>query len=283
MSPAMTDLDQPSPPPGWAATLELAYGRAGARTIPTHRAHSGPLRVQKHFEPEPGLCEHILVHPPGGIAGGDRLAIAIDVGPETRVRLTTPGATRWYRGDDPASQHITATVSAGATLELLPHPHLVFDGARATNHLTLDLANDSTFIGWDLVGLGRPAGDHPFTTGHWSSHLELKRAGRLVYADHLDLPADTPLRTSHLGLAGHLAFGTALFVGPRAAPELVDALRKHPTDLASGVTLTSEGLITTRALSPSAEAIHGWFMALWAIALPQLTGRPAHPPRIWRT
>lgn len=283
MSAAMTDLDQPPPPPGWVATLELAYGRAGARTIPTHRAHSGPLRVQKHFEPEPGLCEHILVHPPGGIAGGDRLAIAIAVGASARVRLTTPGATRWYRGDSPASQHITATVAAGATLELLPHPHLVFDGALATNSLTVDLSNDSTFIGWDLVGLGRPAGDHPFTTGRWSSRLELTRGGRLAYADQLDLPADSPLRMSSLGLAGHLAFGTALFVGPLATSELVDALRAQPTDLVSGVTLTSEGIIAARALSPSAEAIHAWFIGLWALALPRLTGRPAHAPRIWRT
>lgn len=282
----MTDLDQPSPPPGWAATLELAYGRAGARTIPTHRAHSGPLRVQKHFEPEPGLCEHILVHPPGGIAGGDRLSIAIDVGAESRVRLTTPGATRWYRGDSPASQHITARVAAAATLELLPHPHLVFDGALATNHLSVDLAPDATFIGWDLVGLGRPAGDHPFTTGRWSSRLELARRDRLVYADHLELPADSPLRVSRLGLAGHLAFGTALFVGPRVSAELVDRLRALPTDLVTGVTETAEGVIAARALGSSAEEIHRWFIGLWTLAYPPLTGRtahPPHPPRIWRT
>jgi urease accessory protein len=285
MSVAMTDLDQPAPPPGWAATLELAYGRAGARTLPTHRAHSGPLRVQKHFEPEPGLCEHILVHPPGGIAGGDRLSITVDVGSDAHVRLTTPGATRWYRGDSPATQDITATVGAGATLELLPHPHLVFDGAQATNHLSLSLAADATFLGWDLVGLGRPAGDHPFATGRWSSRLELTRAGRLVYADHLDLPADSPLRASSLGLAGHLAFGTALLVGPRASPELVEALRNAPTGLVSGVTQTADGVITARALSPSAEAIHQWFTGLWAVSHPLLTGRtaPAHPPRIWRT
>lgn len=280
MSLVMTDPIERS---GWAATLELAYARSGARTVPTHRAHSGPLRVQKHFEPEPGLCEHILVHPPGGIAGGDRLAIAIDVGASARVRLTTPGATRWYRGDSPASQHITATAAAGATLELLPHPHLVFDGAFANNQLSVDLAPDTTFIGWDVVGLGRPAGEHPFLSGRWSSRLEFTRAGCLVYADALELPADSPLRSSPLGLAGHLAFGTALFVGPRATPELVDTLRAHACDLVSGVTQTSAGVVIARALSPSAEAIHGWFTGLWALALPRLTGRPAHAPRIWRT
>lgn len=267
---------------GWAATLDLAYARSGARTVPTRREHTGPLCVQKHFEPEPTLCEHILVHPPGGIAAGDRLRIDVVVGPEARVRLTTPGATRWYRGEHGASQHLAATVADGACLELLPHPHLVFDGALATSHLTVALAADATFIGWDVVGLGRPAGDHPFASGRWSSRLELTRAGRLAYHDALDLPADSPARNSALGLAGHVAWGTALFVARAAGAPLVDALRGVAANLSTGVSLVGESLVAARALGP-AEAIHQWFIALWEVALPALTGRVARAPRIWRT
>ncbi|MDG6402741.1 urease accessory protein, partial [Pseudomonas quasicaspiana] len=68
--PAHTALFTPS----WHAELELGYGRFGDSTRPTQRRHKGPLRVQKHLYAEgPEVCQHIIVHPPGGIAGGDRL------------------------------------------------------------------------------------------------------------------------------------------------------------------------------------------------------------------
>jgi urease accessory protein len=273
-------MDSPPDHHGWVASLDLAYAAVGSRTVPTLRSHTGPLRVQKHFEPEPALCEHIIVHPPGGIAGGDQLSIRVAIGERARVRLTTPGATRWYRGAGrAAAQSVAIQVAEGGMLELLPHPHLVFDEAEASSSVVLDLAAGATFIGWDIVALGRPAGDHPFTRGRWSSRLELRRSGRLDYSDHLELAADSPLRRSPLGLGGHDAFGTALFAGTGA----LDLRAVDPLGLRVGVTEVCPGLTVARAVGPSAETIQQWFTALWRVALPALTGRPATPPRIWRT
>lgn len=62
--------------PAWHAELELAYARQQDWTRPVLRRHLGPLRVQKHLHAEgPGVCQHIIVHPPGGIAGGDSLTL----------------------------------------------------------------------------------------------------------------------------------------------------------------------------------------------------------------
>ena len=84
--------------PSWHAELELGYGRDGETTRPTLRRHKGPLRVQKHLYAEgPEVCQHIIVHPPGGIAGGDRLDIAATVGRNAWAQLTSPGAAKWYR------------------------------------------------------------------------------------------------------------------------------------------------------------------------------------------
>lgn len=275
---------------GWLARLELGYGRQGQRTVPVHRRHVGPLRVQKHFEPEPGLCEHILVHPPGGIAGGDRLDIAITVGLDAHVRLTTPGATKWYRGAGlRAEQTITATVASGASLELLPHEHVVFDEADASSSLAIELAAGARFIGWDLVALGRRAGDIPFVSGAWRSALSLTLDGRKVFDDRLVLAAASPLRASPIGLSGYDAMGTALFVGIVSEIETtIDTLRAdtlaHPvfSGIRTGLTQLP-GVLVARALAPTTEPIFRWFTSLWSTLVPTIHGRPARPPRIWST
>ena len=117
----------------WEARLALDIARRGDRSLLARRSHSGPLVVQKALHPEgPGVCQAVVIHPPGGIAGGDRLALAIDVGERAHGQLTTPGATKWYRSTGAAArQTLDARVGTGGTLEWLPQEAIVFDGARA--------------------------------------------------------------------------------------------------------------------------------------------------------
>jgi urease accessory protein UreH len=57
----------------WHGHLNLDYRREGERTVALDR-HDGPLRVLQRLYPEgPRVCHHVLVHPPGGIVGGDVL------------------------------------------------------------------------------------------------------------------------------------------------------------------------------------------------------------------
>src|SRR4029450_13927281 len=82
---------------GWEARLDLSFARDASRTVLAARRYLGPLRVQKALYPEgPEICQAIIVHPPAGIVGGDRLAIAIDVGTRAHAQITTPGAAEGY-------------------------------------------------------------------------------------------------------------------------------------------------------------------------------------------
>src|SRR5450432_1966574 len=82
---------------GWRARLALGFAKTDAGTRLVRRAHEGPLVVQKPLYPEgQDVCQCIVVHPPGGVAGGDDIELRVDVESGALAQLTTPGATRWY-------------------------------------------------------------------------------------------------------------------------------------------------------------------------------------------
>ena len=106
---------------GWQASLALRYMRREPRTV-VHDRHDGPLRVLRSLYPEgDAICHSVLLHPPGGVVGGDTLAVHVEVEAGAHALLTTPGATRFYRSTGAtAAQSLTARVAAGARLEWLP-------------------------------------------------------------------------------------------------------------------------------------------------------------------
>ncbi|MCC7548453.1 MAG: urease accessory protein UreD [Burkholderiales bacterium] len=117
------------------------------------RAHHGPLRVQRSLYQEGEDVRHtIVIHPPGGIVAGGRLAIGITAAPGAHALLTTPGATKWYRsiGAD-ASQQVKLVVEGNAVLEWMPLESIVFDGARVDQQLRVDLADGARYVGWEIT------------------------------------------------------------------------------------------------------------------------------------
>ncbi len=268
--------------PSWHAELELAYGRFADCTRPVLRRHQGPLRVQKHLYAEgPQVCQHIIVHPPGGIAGGDQLNISASVGEQAWAQLTSPGAAKWYRASGPAYQQLTLQVAAGATLEWLPQESIVYCGAQAQLETRIELQGDARLCYWDMVALGRPASGERFDSGEFRSRLDIRRDGQLLWHERQRIAGNDGLLDSPIGLGGQPVFATLLITGDIDA-ELLERCRELPSAVRGDLTQLP-GLLVARCLADQALHARAWLIALWQQLRPALLGREAVPPRIWNT
>lgn len=270
----------------WNAELELAYARQGGVTVPTLRRHVGPLRVQKHFYPEgPDVCQHIIVHPPGGIAGGDSLRIAVQVADDAHALLTSPGAAKWYCGGRESTLVLDLQVSAGAVLEWLPLETIFFSGSNSVVRNHIRLTGDAKFLYADVLCFGRPGSGEPFdaiAAGSWRQQGEVWRDGRLLWMEEAALAAGDAALTSAVGMGGATVLGTLLWAGPPVPADIHAACVALPLQGRGGVTQLPE-IWSARCLCHSAEDAQHWLRGLWALLRPAMIGRPAVPPRIWAT
>ncbi|HYL20010.1 MAG TPA: urease accessory protein UreD [Burkholderiales bacterium] len=271
---------------GWRARLELGYECRDGTTRLTSRRHTGPLVVQKPFYPEgPEVCHSVVLHPPGGIAGGDLLELDVTVSGRARSLITTPGAAKWYRSAGPtAEQVVRLQVGEGASLEWLPQENIVFDRSRVHMRTLVNLAQGAHYIGWDVTRLGRTASGERFDAGELRSRTEILRAGRRLWGDYARFEGGAGLLQSPAGLAGYPIMGTMLAAGVDIERELLDTCRAVASegDARFGVT-TLPGVLAARFLGHSTEAARAYFVALWRLLRPALIGREASVPRIWAT
>lgn len=270
---------------GWLARLELGFARRPQGSYLARRQQFGPLSLQKILYPEGNDVAHgILLHPPGGIAGGDQLLIDISVDSGAAALLTTPGATKWYRSAGPrAQQTAELTVASGASLEWLPQENIVFDQALAGSHTRVRLEPGARFVGWDICAFGRPVGQLPFVQGQFSQSWRIEQNGRLLWWEQGNIHGGDVRFGARPGLHGYGVMGTLVAVGISPDAELLEELRALSIDGLAGVTLTPRGVLLVRCLAPGAEIARAYLTLAWSLLRPAYTGREAHLPRIWNT
>ncbi|MBK6786776.1 MAG: urease accessory protein UreD [Rubrivivax sp.] len=273
----------------WHGRLALHYRREGGRTTALDR-HHGPLRVLQRLYPEgPGICHHVLVHPPGGMVGGDRLEIEATLEAGAHALVTTPSATRYYRSTGaPASQQALLRVAAGARLEWLPLETLAYRGCHAHNGVQLHLAPGAEAMGWDVLALGLPAAGRPFDSGRFHQHLEL--SGVWLERGTIDA-TDRLLLDSPLGLAGHRVLATMWWaegdaLAPARRQALLDSAREvlaaGPLHRTAGATAPQPRVVVVRLLTHGVEPVLHCLMAVRAAWRRQAWALAPNPPRIWR-
>jgi len=281
------------PKRGWLGRLELDFEASDGRTRLSRRKHQGPLVVQRPFYPEASGCCHVyLVHPPGGVVGGDALELAVQVKQRAHALITTPAATKLYRSSGPtATLSQRLVVSADATLEWLPQETIAFSGSVASLSTRVELEPGASFIGMEVLCLGRPAAGERFDVGRLKQRLEVRRAGEPLVLEQLRLRGGGPELSQAWGLHGRTTLGTLIAVSglepehwARRMPDLIQAVRDAIAPLGGlGAVTQVAGALVCRFLGDGSSAAHAVLRRAWELIRPELTQRPAVAPRIWAT
>jgi urease accessory protein len=286
--------------PHWHANLDMSFVHDDGRTRLAAKAHTGPLQIQKALYPEgPQICHVAVLHPPGGIAAGDRLSVSARLGNDSRVCLTTPGASKWYRSAHAeAQQRLNFSVGAGASLEWLPRESILFDASQVCMTLDVELHANAQFLGWEILCFGRRASGERWQRGRLRVHSTVSRGAampaagaraptaaraRPLWRARAEVVAGSGFEASSIGLAGYSVSATLLCAGPIIeAPLLADCrgTALPGKDSRAGITALP-GVLLARYLGHSSEDAARWFTSIWRLLRPALLGVTATAPRLW--
>jgi len=280
----VTPLPETLADKNWRAQLTLKFSGREDKTVISQRQHYGPLVIQKPFYPEGEVCHVYLLHPPGGVVGGDQLTLDVEVNSAGHALLTTPAAAKFYRSAGSLAQlKQTLVVKANSALEWLPQETILFSGCQVRMQTVVQLEDDAAFIGWEILCLGRPAGNELFEAGSARQHFELWRNNRPLLLDRATIAGNDDVMSARWGMQGYTVSGTLMAVNADKA--MLQHIRENMPQMKQGlisVTLINDVLVC-RALSEQAEYIRFAFIQLWKTLREPLLARVACEPRIWST
>jgi urease accessory protein len=235
---------------------------------------------------EPGdVFQAVMLTTSGGLTDGDRVAVSISAGRNTRALVTTQAAEKIYRARaENTVISVDLDVQAGAWLEWLPQETILFDGARFRRETRIALAADARLLAAEIVVFGRAARGERIVSGHYLDRWRVAREGRLVWADALGWSDDPPAALKHpAGFGGAAALATIVYAGPDA-PALLDDTRAALADTKcrSGATLVN-GLLVARILADGAQSLRSDLAQLWCSLRQKAGNLPPVLPRTWYT
>jgi len=274
-----------TPASRWHARLDIDFAWRLDKTIIQHRKHQGPLVIQKPFYPEVETCHVYLIHPPGGVVGGDRIDLNVSVGAKAHALLTTPAANKFYRS---AGAHADVrqmfVVNEGAILEWLPQENILFNDSLVNLHTRINIARNAKLLSWEIQCLGRPASHESFSHGRLRQRFELWQDNKPLFIDRSTIEGGSEIEQAQWGLAGYSALGSfILFPASQAELELIrQTMTMSNEDFRFSVSLIG-GVLVCRCLAHQAEPMREVFIDVWARLRPELINKQVTIPRIWNT
>jgi urease accessory protein len=256
-----------------AVALEVRLQDGVTRRGALHEA--GSLRI-RFPSPEGAGLSGVFVNTAGGVGGGDRFDIAIAAGAGARLTLTTAAAEKVYRAlGAPAELNITLKVADGAELAWLPQETILFDQARLSRRIDIELADGASLLLCEILVFGRAAMGERLSQGSLVDRWRVRRGGRLVFAETVRLEGDIGAKLDEPPVGkGAGAIATALIVPGDEA--LVERIRQISESFGGEVGVSAwNGFAMARFCAQDAARLRADMMAV----LGRAAGRPL--PRLW--
>ncbi len=278
----LADEPHAAAPPA-AARLELAFARApDGHTYIASQYAGYPFHVcRPHFiDPElPGLATLYVQSCAGGLFEDDRLACDVAAAAGTAVHLTSAASTIVHssRRGGQADLSTSIRAAAGAFVEYLPEPVILFPRARLTTRLDLTLDPLATIVLSDAFIIHDPAclGELPASIA--STVCAKRNDGTVLARDRIAVSGEA-FRPGTPGMMGPWrCHGTLmLFTRKLPADDLCASVRKAVGDCAGaycGVsTLPNDAGVWARFLASDAIALRGALANAWKESRRLLTG-----------
>ena len=272
-----------APTRSWPARLKLTTGFRRGRTRVLEKQQTGPLTLQRAHYPEQDLAHLHLLHPPGGVVGGDTLDIEMISANQSRTLVTTPGATKFYAGNGfPATQEQRLTVDANTSLEWLPQENIIFDGADIGLSTQIHAESNAILVAWEINTFGRPASNQPYRNGSFSNRLRVYDSNRLIFQDMFVHDRKRDNLSSILGLRGFCAMAT-MVVMPVERQFVAEIQEKFHDKSQSLAATWVDGIMMVRCMGQSSSQLRNWLTQIWFYIRPGVIGREGIIPRIWNT
>ncbi len=222
--------------------------------------------------------EGVIVNTGGGMVGGDRVQVSVSAEAGTQAVITSQSAERVYRALDSNDTQVDMrlTVAEGASLAWLPQGTILFDRARLTRQLHVDLAPDARFVAGEMLVFGRTASGETMTAGALRDHWRITRGEQLIYADSIRIDGDIDAHLMRPGIAGgDCVAGVLVAVLPGAA-DLLGPVRISLENSACRVAASTwDDMLIVRGMADRLEPL----AQVFARVAPLLMGRPL--PRVW--
>jgi urease accessory protein len=181
-----------------AATTASGLGvvsleRAGAKTVVARAFATSPLKLLLPNNHGPGAWVYVATLG-GGLVGGDRIDLRLNVASGGAALLGTQASTKVYRSADGCGQRIAVVAGDEATVALVPDPVVCFAGAHYDQQTRVTLGRDASLLLVDGYTSGRKARGERWQFGHLASRTTVERGGRAVLIDATRLdPRHGPL------------------------------------------------------------------------------------------
>jgi urease accessory protein len=255
-------------------TIALSVKALDGRTLRSHVHEDGSLRV-RFPNAAPEALEAVFVNTGGGMTGGDRFTIDIALEAGTSLIAGTAAAEKVYRSNGPdAEMAVTLNIAEGARLFWLPQETILFDQARLSRSIDVNMAPGASLLMAEAVVLGRVAHGEAMLQGMLADRWRIRRDGRLIYADTARLDGAISAKLGQAAVTnGGIAFATVL-CAPGGEDQLA-AVRALDETFKSEVGISAwNGIAVARLCAKDGAALRHDLIAV-------LAALGAQVPRLW--